>query len=216
MTDKPDSKQIDELTGKGALHDIAKHYTGVRNKAASERDRKGAIEADKKVGRAWGMISHNAAKDAAEKTFPNLKGKVKYPTVKGPKYKAEEIEQVDEKHLTPAEKVKREQIAKSIAKSHPEYPMGKKMAIATAQAKKVAEEVQIAEVGDTSKGKAALKSYVKKALDTGSEKSVSNLASRGGFELGLSPTDDMSAGIQYDKKAVVRSKGVMNAVKRLT
>jgi len=79
------------------------------------------------------------------------------------------------------------------------------------------EEVeQIAEVGDTTKGKAALKSYVKKALDTGSEKSVSNLASRGGFELGLSPTDDMSAGIQYDKKAVVRSKGVMNAVKRLT
>ena len=79
------------------------------------------------------------------------------------------------------------------------------------------EEVEhIAEVGDTSKGKAVLKSYVKKALDTGSEKSVSNLASRGGFELGLSPTDDMSAGIQYDKKAVVRSKGVMNAVKRLT
>jgi hypothetical protein len=51
----------------------------------------------------------------------------------------EESEAIDEKHLTPAEKKKREEIAQSIAKSHPEYPMGKKMAIATAQAKKIAE-----------------------------------------------------------------------------
>jgi hypothetical protein len=50
-----------------------------------------------------------------------------------------ESEAIDEKHLTPAEKKKREEIAQSIAKSHPEYPMGKKMAIATAQAKKIAE-----------------------------------------------------------------------------
>ena len=92
MDKKPDPNQINELTGKGALPYIAKHYTDVRNKAASERDRKGAIEADKKAGRAWGMISHNAAKDAAEKTFPHLKGKVKYSSVKGPKYKAEDIE----------------------------------------------------------------------------------------------------------------------------
>jgi len=81
----------------------------------------------------------------------------------------------------------------------------------------VYEEVEkLDEVGDTPKGKAALKSYVNKALDTGSEKSVSNLASRGGYELGKSPADDMSAGVEHDKKAVVRSKGVLNAVKRLT
>ena len=54
----------------------------------------------------------------------------------------EESESIDEKHLTSAEKKKREEIAQAIAKKHPEYPMGKKMAIATAQAEKVAEEVE--------------------------------------------------------------------------
>ena len=44
-----------------------------------------------------------------------------------------------EKTLTPAEKKKREEIAKAIEKDNPDMPMDKKMAIATAQAKKVAE-----------------------------------------------------------------------------
>jgi hypothetical protein len=44
-----------------------------------------------------------------------------------------------EKTLTPAEKKKREEIAKAIEKDDPDMPMDKKMAIATAQAKKVAE-----------------------------------------------------------------------------
>ena len=51
----------------------------------------------------------------------------------------EEVE-LDEKKLTPAEMKKREEIAKAIEKDQPDMPMGKKMAIATAQAKKVAEE----------------------------------------------------------------------------
>ena len=46
---------------------------------------------------------------------------------------------VSEKTLTPAEKKKREEIAKAIEKDNPDMPMDKKMAIATAQAKKVAE-----------------------------------------------------------------------------
>lgn len=53
--------------------------------------------------------------------------------------------QIDEKHLTPAELTKREEIAKAIAKKNPGMPMGKKMAIATATAKKVAEEVELEE-----------------------------------------------------------------------
>lgn len=56
--------------------------------------------------------------------------------------KKEDIEQVDEKHLTPAEKKKREEIAQAIARKNPDMPMGKKMAIATAQAKKVAEDFE--------------------------------------------------------------------------
>jgi len=44
-----------------------------------------------------------------------------------------------EKTLTPAEKKKREEIAKAIEKDNPDMPMDKKMAIATATAKRVAE-----------------------------------------------------------------------------
>ena len=51
-------------------------------------------------------------------------------------------EELDEKTLTPAEMKKREEIAKGIEKSNPNMPMSKKMAIATASAKKVAEEAE--------------------------------------------------------------------------
>lgn len=58
-------------------------------------------------------------------------------------YESKTLKQVlGEKHLTPAELKKREDIAQGIEKSNPGMPMGKKMAIATAQAKKVAEEVE--------------------------------------------------------------------------
>ena len=51
----------------------------------------------------------------------------------------EEVEQMNEKHLTPAERKKREEIAQAMERKSPGMDMGKKMAIATAQAKKVAE-----------------------------------------------------------------------------
>ena len=49
------------------------------------------------------------------------------------------FKELREKTLTAAEKKKREEIAKAIEKDEPDMPMDKKMAIATAQAKKVAE-----------------------------------------------------------------------------
>lgn len=57
-------------------------------------------------------------------------------------YNAKESEDVNEKTLTMAELKKREQIAKAIERENPDMDMSKKMAIATAQAKKVAEEVE--------------------------------------------------------------------------
>jgi len=51
-----------------------------------------------------------------------------------------------EKHLTPAEMKKREEIAKGIEKDNPGMAMGKKMAIATAKAKQVAEDVNLFDV----------------------------------------------------------------------
>ncbi len=47
-----------------------------------------------------------------------------------------------EKHLTSNEKKKREEIAQAMKRDNPDMPMAKKMAIATATAKKVAEEVE--------------------------------------------------------------------------
>jgi len=49
------------------------------------------------------------------------------------------VEALEEKTLTPAEKKKREEVAKAIERDNPDMPMDKKMAIATATAKKVAE-----------------------------------------------------------------------------
>ena len=46
----------------------------------------------------------------------------------------------NEKKLTPAELKKREKIAKAIERDNPDMPMDKKMAIATATAKRVAEK----------------------------------------------------------------------------
>lgn len=48
----------------------------------------------------------------------------------------------EKKHLTPAEMKKREEVAKAIERENPDMPMDKKMAIATATAKKVAEEAE--------------------------------------------------------------------------
>ena len=55
--------------------------------------------------------------------------------------KMEEETELDEKELTQAEMKKREEVAKAIERDQPGMPMGKKMAIATATAKKVAEEL---------------------------------------------------------------------------
>jgi septal ring factor EnvC (AmiA/AmiB activator) len=64
--------------------------------------------------------------------------------------------------------------------------------------------------------KKTLKSYVKKSLDTNDERSVSNLASKGGYELGQSQDDDYSAGEKSDAKSVKRSKGIVRALDKLT
>ena len=60
----------------------------------------------------------------------------------GAKIKMIKEDSLDEKTLTPAEMKKREEVAKAIERENPKMPMGKKMAIATATAKKVAEETE--------------------------------------------------------------------------
>ena len=71
-----------------------------------------------------------------------------------------------EKTLTPAELKKREDIAKAIKRENPNMPMAKKMAIATATAKKVAED--IAELDEVSA--ATLGNYSIKAARQGNKR----------------------------------------------
>jgi hypothetical protein len=61
--------------------------------------------------------------------------------------------------------------------------------------------------------KVTLKSYVKKAMNPSSEKSVSNLASLAAHKLA---SGDEDSGEADDRKAVVRSKGVIRAANKLS
>lgn len=63
--------------------------------------------------------------------------------------------------------------------------------------------------------KTTLKSYIHKAVNPTSSKSISNLAGKAGFEMGQSDPDDYKAGEKDDKKAFSRSKGVMTAASKL-
>ena len=78
--------------------------------------------------------------------------------------------------------------------------------------KKVAEEAkQIDELS-----KKTLSSYVVKSLAPSSEKSISNLASKGGYKLGQAHDDDYTAGEKEDAKSAKRSLGVLTAVRKMT
>lgn len=59
---------------------------------------------------------------------------------------------LSEKKLTPAELKKREEIAQAMERDNPGMPMDKKMAIATAQAKKVAEATSVTDYNPMSQG----------------------------------------------------------------
>jgi hypothetical protein len=62
--------------------------------------------------------------------------------------------------------------------------------------------------------KKTLGSYIQKAVDTGSKRSVANLASKGAHKLATSDDDD--DGEKEDRKAFKRSKGIATAAKKLT
>ena len=73
---------------------------------------------------------------------------------------------------------------------------------------------EVEQIDEISKKKA--EKYIDAAMDTNSEKSVSNLASKGGFEQGERGDEDPKAGEEEDAKSVKRSKMVMLAAKKLS
>lgn len=74
----------------------------------------------------------------------HLKGQMQYTKsqggIAGPKGKLPEQVELDEKTLTPAELKKREEVAKAMERKNPNMDKSRKMAIATAVAKRVAEQ----------------------------------------------------------------------------
>lgn len=72
----------------------------------------------------------------------DMGAKIYHRTAKGDHHWKGDVkeEALDEKKLTPAEMKKREQVANALKRENPNMPMAKKMAIATATAKRVAEE----------------------------------------------------------------------------
>ena len=82
----------------------------------------------------------NAQKTSKEEYSSDAQRKAVWASRNDEKKKAKK-EAVEEKTLTPAELKKREEIAKAMERDNPGMDMKKKMAIATATAKKVAEEV---------------------------------------------------------------------------
>ena len=102
------------------------------------------------------------------------------------------FKELREKTLTPAEKKKREEIAKAIEKDEPDMPMDKKMAIATAQAKKVAESAKLDESPTTSwivtpiTGKPNPKRWVSTEVKA---KSATDASKLGAKKMGMKPSD---------------------------
>ena len=146
---------IDDFPGKhdrktqAAAKALNKHQYGSYGEEVEQVD-----EVDKGFG------SRMKAADAAANIYSKEKRKPENDTIKAirakhAEKKKEQVKEqncgcgqnpcktygkVEEKTLTPAEKKKREEIAKAIERDNPKMPMDKKMAIATATAKKVAEE----------------------------------------------------------------------------
>lgn len=108
-----------------------------------------------------------------------------------------------EKTLTAAEKKKREEVAKAIERENPNMPMAKKMAIATATAKKVAEEAE--QIDELSKK--TLGSYVK-----GASASAAGIASGVGRDIGAGK----KAHPDDTRQLRNRMKGVQRATDKLT
>lgn len=111
---------------------------------------------------------------------------------------------LEEKTLTPAEMKKREEIAQAMERKDPGMDMSKKMAIATATAKKVAEETE--ELDEISK--ATLGSYIKKAK--GSAIGAAQVTGMGASMTGQKTQD------KAERKVQKRAAGINKAVDRLT
>lgn len=121
---------------KALLKSINQHLKTHAAEAASAKDYKG------RKGPNWGHVG------SMEHVATQL-SHIHDQLARTGEYAVHESVELDEKKLTPAEMKKREEVAKAIKRENPKMPMAKKMAIATATAKKVAEDLDAA-IGELS------------------------------------------------------------------
>ena len=125
-------------------------FAGPYDKPGARKDRFGNLVKNKNVPK---FLAHKAMRDLEKKKTNEEVEEEEIAAL------LDEALDLLERTLTPAELKKREEIAQAMERENPGMPMSKKMAIATAQAKKVAEEVeQIDEVKNMTTDK--LKSLV--------------------------------------------------------
>jgi hypothetical protein len=145
--DIEEAEQVDEIAdtprGKKRLADYlgsASDARGHRGMSIAKKDKRYAA-----IAKASKILDRRLRGEEVEQveeakaTYCGRCGTTHVPPSQGGKCPAVKEEAVIEKTLTPNEKRARERIAKGIAKSNPNMPMSKKMAIATARAKEVAE-----------------------------------------------------------------------------
>ena len=105
-----------------------KKFTEIREARRSAQDRLSARASKHGLG--------------SQKRLDKIKKSADFFSKPPPSFSKAELKKMGyavEKTLTSAEKKKKEEIAKAIERDNPDMPMAKKMAIATATAKKVAE-----------------------------------------------------------------------------
>jgi len=112
---------------KNLLKSISQHIKTHAAEAAAYKDHKG------RKGPNWG---HTGSMEHVANQLSNIHDQL----ARTGEYSMHEETELDEKTLTPAELKKREEVAKAVERENPKMPMGKKMAIATSTAKRVAEE----------------------------------------------------------------------------
>lgn len=137
------AKQIDELYGKGSLEKIRSHHQGEANKLAQ-----GGSKQEKRMG-ALGRLHRDS--EERESAIKYHHGKAKKARGLMSKLTMRE-DTLDEKHLTPAETRKKEEIVKSMKKGLEGFKerYGKRAkavmyATATKQAEKIAEDTDLDE-----------------------------------------------------------------------
>ncbi len=153
---KEDVEEIEELSQK-----MVRAY---RDKA---RDDKESAEDDRQYWKA-----HDDNTDAEDKKIRKRSAGIAMATKKlygWPKVGVKEEAELEEKKLTPAEMRKREEIAKAMERENPGMDKSKKMAIATATAKRVAEEAE--ELDELSNKK--MSDYMDKASDARGHRNLS-------------------------------------------